>query len=98
MPKPINIGSTFEDLDARISNVKTVRNLVLEIFHFKKMNLENKGKNAAPLPSLSSLIPTLFLLATCGEQGNHYLGIFWHHGAPFVARGAMFSVREGRPF
>ena len=25
--KPINMGSSFEDLDARISNMKTVRNL-----------------------------------------------------------------------
>jgi hypothetical protein len=31
-----------------------------------------------PRPSLSSVIPTLLPLVTHGEQGDHFIGKFWH--------------------
>jgi hypothetical protein len=61
---------------------------VLKIFHFEKTNLEEKGKTDTTQSSLSSPIPTLLPLATRGEQGDHFPGIFWHHSAPLVACGA----------
>ena len=49
--KPINMGSTFEDLDARISNMQTVHNLDKRFKRysiFKKRILKNKcGPNLA---------------------------------------------------
>jgi hypothetical protein len=68
--------SSFEDLDAKISKVKMAGNLNLRllIVHFKKMNLKNKIKGREnPSPhSFSSLIPTLFPLATHNEWEDHF--------------------------
>jgi hypothetical protein len=50
--------------------------------------MKKREKLTQPSSSLSSLIPTLLPLATRGEQGDYFPGIFWHHSAPLVACGA----------
>jgi hypothetical protein len=89
--KPINMGSSFEDLDVRILKVKMVRNLNKRLSrYFIKMNLKNLWKTHPPRPSLSSVISTLLPLATHGEHGYHFIGKFWHHNAQHVTCGKSF--------
>ena len=89
----MNMGSSFKDLDARISKVKTVRNLderFSRYFVLKKQIYKINEKTHLPRPSLSSLIHTFLPLAPSVKQGDYSSDFFWHHSAPHVACGASW--------
>jgi hypothetical protein len=68
------MGSTFEYLDARISKVK--KQFIIWTDGFQDFILQNESKKinwklaqpTLPCHFLSSLVPTLFSLATLGKQ------------------------------
>ena len=73
LSKPINMGSSFEDLDARNSKVKMVRNLdkrFSRYFFFKFWFSKIKGKNCSPVSRIpfSLILSTFNLVVTLGEH------------------------------
>jgi hypothetical protein len=97
--KPINMRSNFEDLDMRISKVKTNHKLGLRFsryFTLKKKNLEIKEKVDTMQPPLlsPSSSPSCFSCDKC-RAGRDFL-------VPQLAtsrvRNELFSLHEGQHF